>query len=157
MMAFLELVKCYTHRIEYWRCSFAAFFSSVLDLRCHLWTPLQEAPPSVLLQVKKNIHFSHFFTLKCGSPIVLMYGIIYVRKLWLLWYGAQTGLMYLFSVVFTPSPPSHYGNVWVLPVISLLLTNTVSPVRACLSTWWEKFRGTQYHQTILGLLIRHQV
>jgi hypothetical protein len=29
----------------------------------------------------------------------------------------------LFSVVFTPSPPSHYGSV--LLVISLLLTNTV--------------------------------
>jgi hypothetical protein len=39
----------------------------------------------------------------------------------------------LFSVVFTPSPSSHHGSVWVLPVISLLLTNTVLPVRACLS------------------------
>jgi hypothetical protein len=34
----------------------------------------------------------------------------------------------LFSVVFTPSPPSH----WVLTVIFLLLTNAVSPVQACL-------------------------
>jgi hypothetical protein len=51
----------------------------------------------------------------------------------------------LFSVVFTPSPPSHghHGSVWLLYVISLLLTNTVSPVRACLIIWWERFRGTQ--------------
>jgi hypothetical protein len=46
------------------------------------------------------------------------------------WVGGNAGPMY--SVVFAPSPPSHYGSVWVLPVISLLFTNTVSPVRACL-------------------------
>jgi hypothetical protein len=39
----------------------------------------------------------------------------------------------LFSVVFTAPPPSHHGRLWLLTVISLLLTNTVSPVRACLS------------------------
>jgi hypothetical protein len=38
----------------------------------------------------------------------------------------------LFSVVFTPSPPSHHGSVSVLPVVSLFLTNTVSPMRDCL-------------------------
>jgi hypothetical protein len=33
---------------------------------------------------------------------------------------------------------------WVLlPVISLLLINTVSPLRACLIIRWERFRGTQ--------------
>ncbi len=47
----------------------------------------------------------------------------------------------LFSVVFNPSLSSHRGKVWVLPVISILLTNSVSPVRACLSIWWERFRG----------------
>jgi hypothetical protein len=33
----------------------------------------------------------------------------------------------LFSVVFTPSPPPprHRGSVWVIPVIFLLLTNTI--------------------------------
>jgi hypothetical protein len=43
--------------------------------------------------------------------------------------------VFLFSVVFTPSPPSRHGNVWVLrvPAISQLLTNTVS--RACLIIW----------------------
>ncbi len=49
----------------------------------------------------------------------------------------------LFYLVFTPSPSSHLGGDWVLPVISLLLTNTVSPVRACKIIWWERFRGTQ--------------
>ncbi len=42
------------------------------------------------------------------------------------------GQCILFSVVSTPSSPSCHSSVWVLPVISLLLTNTVSPVRACL-------------------------
>jgi hypothetical protein len=51
--------------------------------------------------------------------------------------------MYLLYVVFTPSPPSHHSSVWVLPIISLLLTNTLSPMRACLSICWERFRGTQ--------------
>jgi hypothetical protein len=37
-----------------------------------------------------------------------------------------------FSVVFTPSSPQP-PVFWLLPVISLLLTNTVSRVRACLS------------------------
>jgi hypothetical protein len=36
----------------------------------------------------------------------------------------------LFSVVFTPSPPNQHGSNLAKPVISLLLTNTVSPVRA---------------------------
>jgi hypothetical protein len=43
----------------------------------------------------------------------------------------QLGQCILFTVVFTPFPPcSHHGSVWLLPVISLLLTNTVFPVRA---------------------------
>ncbi len=29
------------------------------------------------------------------------------------------------------------------PDISLLINSTVSPVRACLIVWWERFRGTQ--------------
>jgi hypothetical protein len=51
---------------------------------------------------------------------------------------SQRGQCILFSVVFTPSPSSH----WVLTCLSLLLTNTVSLVRACLSMCWERFRGT---------------
>jgi hypothetical protein len=37
------------------------------------------------------------------------------------WFGLR-GQCKLFSVVFTRSPTSHHGCVWVLPVISLLLT-----------------------------------
>ncbi len=42
-------------------------------------------------------------------------------------YQYQPGQCILFPVVFTPPSPSHHGSVWLLPVISLLLTNTVSP------------------------------
>jgi hypothetical protein len=38
-----------------------------------------------------------------------------------------------YLVVFTPHPTSHHGNVWLLPVFSLLLANTVARVQACLS------------------------
>ncbi len=40
-------------------------------------------------------------------------------------------LTVLFCVVFTPRPPSYHGSVWLPPVISLLLTNTLSPMRDC--------------------------
>jgi hypothetical protein len=56
--------------------------------------------------------------------------------------SCQRGQRVLFSVVFTPPHPSHHGSVWVLPVISLLLANTVSPVQACLSILLEIFRGS---------------
>ncbi len=59
----------------------------------------------------------------------------------------STGPIYFVSVVFTPHSPSIIGSVWLLPAISLLLTNTVSPVRASLSLWLERFRG------IRGLLV----
>ncbi len=58
----------------------------------------------------------------------------------------QRGQCILFAVVFTPSSPtSNHGSVWVLPFISLLLTDIVSRVRswACPSIWLERFRGTQ--------------
>jgi len=47
--------------------------------------------------------------------------------------GAPTGPIFCvllwstYTVVFTPSSPSHRGSVWLLPAISLLSTNTVSP------------------------------
>ncbi len=50
--------------------------------------------------------------------------------------------VFCFPSSLHPPPPSHHGSGWLLPVISLLLTNTVSPVRACLSIWWERLRGT---------------
>ncbi len=51
--------------------------------------------------------------------------------------------MYFVFCRLYPSSPSHHGSVWILPVNSLLLTNTVSSMRAGLIIWWERFRGTQ--------------
>ncbi len=51
----------------------------------------------------------------------------------------STGPKYFVS----SSSPNHNDSVWVLPVISLHLTYTVSPVRACLIIWRERFRGSQ--------------
>jgi hypothetical protein len=50
-------------------------------------------------------------------------------------YTTATGPMYfVFCRLYPSSPqPPRHGSVWLLPVISLLLTSTVSPVRACLS------------------------
>ncbi len=39
--------------------------------------------------------------------------------------GPQRCQCILYSVVFTPSPPSHHGSVWLLPIISLLLTTVI--------------------------------
>ncbi len=58
------------------------------------------------------------------------------------WPGS-TGPMYFIFRHLYPFSPSHQGSVWVLPAISLLLKNTVSPVRACPIIWLERFRGTQ--------------
>ncbi len=46
--------------------------------------------------------------------------------------GAVNGanvFCFLSSLLFLP--PGHHDSVWLLPVISLLITNTVSLVRAC--------------------------
>ncbi len=45
-----------------------------------------------------------------------------------------------------------FSSVWVLPVISLLLTNTVGPVRACLSSDGRGFVGPK-KKTSMGLLV----
>jgi hypothetical protein len=37
--------------------------------------------------------------------------------------------------------------------LSILLTNAVSPVRACISIWWERFRGTQKKDELEPLCI----
>ncbi len=42
-----------------------------------------------------------------------------------------------------PSFHSHHCSLWLLPVISLLITNTETLVRACLSIWFERFRESQ--------------
>ncbi len=63
-----------------------------------------------------------------------------------------TGPMYFVFCRLNSSSPSYYGSVWLLPVISLLLINTVPPARACLSIWLERFRESQ-KRTIVGLLV----
>jgi hypothetical protein len=52
-------------------------------------------------------------------------------------------IYFIFCRLYPFSPYSHHGSVCFLPVVSLLLANTVPPVRACLIIWWERFRGTQ--------------
>ncbi len=55
-----------------------------------------------------------------------------------------TGPMYFVFGRLSPySLHGHHGIVWLLLVISPLLTNAVSRVRACLSIWLERFRGSQ--------------
>ncbi len=58
-------------------------------------------------------------------------------------FAANGAYVFCFLSSLPLLPPAIHGSVWVLPVISLILTNTVWPVRACLSIWWERFRGTQ--------------
>jgi hypothetical protein len=57
--------------------------------------------------------------------------------------GNATGPMHFVFRRLYPSSPQQHSSVWVLLVISLLLTNTVLLVQACLIIWWESFRGTQ--------------
>ncbi len=60
--------------------------------------------------------------------------------------NGANGFCFLSSLL----PLTHHGSVWLLSVISLLLIIIVSPVWACLSTWFERFRETQ-KKTSLGL------
>ncbi len=70
----------------------------------------------------------------------------------LFWWAYQRDQCILFFVVLIPSPPSHRGIVLVLHVISLLLTNTVSPVQLAYShmmgkvSWGPKRRRSQASQ-----------
>ncbi len=108
MMAFIELVKVHVgSKLKMFICRvfFQCSWPSVPSLDSTTRSASRYAATG-----KKNIHFPHFFTLKCGSPIVLMYGIIYVRKLWLLWtswYGAPTWRMYFIFWRLYPFSPSH--------------------------------------------------
>jgi hypothetical protein len=56
--------------------------------------------------------------------------------------GATGPTYFVFCRLYSSSP-SHHSSVWLITVISLLLPNTVSPVRTCLSIWLERFRGSQ--------------
>ncbi len=58
----------------------------------------------------------------CGTTETLqsaLRSLIINGKIWLSFRRTQGADVILFSVVFTPSPPSHFGRVWVLPAISL--------------------------------------
>ncbi len=61
-----------------------------------------------------------------------------------------TGPMYFVFCRLYPFSPSHHGSLWVLPTISLILTNTVSLVQACLFP--RGFVGPK-KKTIVGLLV----
>ncbi len=63
----------------------------------------------------------------------------------------QRGQCILFSVVFTPPPPFHHSSVRLLSLY--FLTSNVSPVRACLSMWLERFRGSQKRRRAWVLLV----
>jgi hypothetical protein len=63
----------------------------------------------------------------------------------------QRGQCILFSVVFTPSPPSHHGSVWVLPVISLLTLNRLAGLPNHIYNG-RGFVGPK-KKTIVGLLV----
>jgi hypothetical protein len=53
-------------------------------------------------------------------------------------------ITYVFNVHYKVRSLYFFLNIcYLLPVISRLLTNTVSPVRACLIIWLERFRGSQ--------------
>jgi hypothetical protein len=58
---------------------------------------------------------------------------------------------FLSSFTLYPPPPSHHRSVWLLPAISLLLTNSVSPDRACLYDWWRGFVGAKKKTSIVLL------
>jgi hypothetical protein len=64
-----------------------------------------------------------------GSPVIDTLPFFYNEQLTAIWICRLRRLnganVFLISVVFTPSHPSHHGSVWLLPVISLLLTNAV--------------------------------
>ncbi len=48
-------------------------------------------------------------------------------------------IYFVFCRLYPFSPPSQFLGPWHL----VLLINTVSTIRACLSLWWERFRWTQ--------------
>jgi hypothetical protein len=57
-------------------------------------------------------------------------------------HGAGNSIQTSFKLLLSPSN-NGMSSLLFSSVISLLLTNIVSPVRACLSLWLERFRGTQ--------------
>jgi hypothetical protein len=50
-------------------------------------------------------------------------------------------MYFVFCRLYPSSPQPPHGSVWLLPVISLLLAYTVSPVRACINAYPYDWRG----------------
>ncbi len=81
----------------------------------------------------------YVYCIMCENMLTVNKGCTLARKCCIDDFRSQ-----MFSVVFPLLPPPlPLRNFWVLPFLSLLLTNTVSPVRACLIIWWESFLGTK--------------
>jgi hypothetical protein len=76
---------------------------------------------------------------------------LYVSGLWI----SPTGTMYVFCFLssFTPPPSSYQCLDPTCHLSTLKLTNTASPVRACLSTLWERFRESK-KKTSVGLFVQ---
>ncbi len=135
------LVVCTSHDLQYQGpCHLSIVFSgvslsSVLVMTCNIKDPA----------------ICQLCFLVCPCRLYLSYPIIFPSCIPVA-SCRQQGQCILFSVVFTASPLSHHGSICLLPFISLLLTYTVSPVRACLSKWLELFRGTQ-KKTSVGLFV----
>jgi hypothetical protein len=71
---------------------------------------------------------------KKTSPVGCRWTLSTVKEMTRRW-PLSTGPMNVVFCRLYPFSPNYHGSVWVLPVISLLVTNTVSPVRACLIHW----------------------
>ncbi len=92
---------------------------------------ITSAQPQVNLSLLRSnsLKFNHQSSFLIGGDTTedWLLGAIFSKRFWC----RPTESMF-FSVVFAPSPFQPPRQFWALPVISLLLTNIVSPVRACL-------------------------
>ncbi len=112
---------------------------------CHLLSFLKSSKlHEIFLKLWRHLRSISSLILFYNEPLCTwMYKVKTVHYT-MAWGSSTTdSLFYFLSSLPVPPPPSNHGSLWVLPVISLLLTDTVSPVRASLSICWERFRGSQ--------------
>ncbi len=94
-----------------------------------------------LYSITDTCHQKSTDTEKPGSVHCLLTPLTTLSPVLLTLTSNETNVVF-FYVVFIPFPPDHNtSNVCHLSLS--LLTNTVSPVQACLSIWWERVRGNQ--------------
>jgi hypothetical protein len=105
--------------------------------------PLYCTTASRLQTVSGKLYLAGCYRGRCGGPTLAAEGRyeiigssslpnyhccrsrdLYERRRWDQPKGAN---VFFFSVVFSPPPSSHHDSAWLLPVISLFLTNTASP------------------------------